>query len=269
MFIGFMTDLASTAVSFGEWMKLGLPLVVILTGLAWGVLTLVFPVDRQVLSGIDIASMKSQSEASIWHDHLALRALLLPVLALTLWIGFPQFGLAWSALLVAVVVFMPGIGVLRWEDASDFVPWDALILVAAGMAVGIAAYNTGAASYVGYRIFGSWVTAIPSFARDTLASWGTAILHVPFSSNSLMASISAPLLIPIGQAMDFSMWSFLAPSAMTSSLAFLFVTEGPTSILAFSAGRFSFLDYLRAGALMTLLTGPIVSVCTMLFASPG
>ena len=43
------------------------------------------------------------------------------------------------------------------------------------------------------------------------------------------------------------MWTIVAPAAFTSSLAFILVSEGPTTIIPYSSGYFSIKDMARAG----------------------
>jgi len=54
-------------------------------------------------------------------------------------------------------------------------------------------------------------------------------------------------------------WSVVAPAAFTSSLAFILVSEGPTTIIPYSSGYFSIRDMARAGVLMTVVAALCVA----------
>ena len=51
-----------------------------------------------------------------------------------------------------------------------------------------------------------------------------------------------------------------APAAFTSSLAFVLVSEGPTTIIPYSSGYFSIGDMARAGIAMTVGAAACVGV---------
>jgi sodium-dependent dicarboxylate transporter 2/3/5 len=59
-------------------------------------------------------------------------------------------------------------------------------------------------------------------------------------------------------------WSIVAPAAFTSSLAFILVSEGPTTIIPYSSGYFSIRDMARAGVYMTVLAAACVAVSVAL-----
>ena len=77
-------------------------------------------------------------------------------------------------------------------------------------------------------------------------------LHLLFSSNTVTASIIVPILVALATDLHLDVWSVVAPAAFTSSLAFILVSEGPTTIIPYSSGYFSIKDMARAGVLMTV-----------------
>ena len=119
----------------------------------------------------------------------------------------------------------------------------------------MAAHRSGLATYVAYLSLGNLA----------VTSWVTAAMHASFSSNTLTGSIMAPLVIPLAKALGTDVWATLAPAAFTSSLAFILVTEGPTSIIAHSSGYFGIKDFAEAGILMTVVAGLVVAVSLTVF----
>jgi sodium-dependent dicarboxylate transporter 2/3/5 len=59
-------------------------------------------------------------------------------------------------------------------------------------------------------------------------------------------------------------WSIAAPAAFTSSLAFILVSEGPTTIIPYSAGYFSIKEMAKAGIWMTLFAAVCVATSVAL-----
>jgi sodium-dependent dicarboxylate transporter 2/3/5 len=87
-----------------------------------------------------------------------------------------------------------------------------------------------------------------------------AALHLMFSSNTVTASIIVPILVALAKDLRLEPWAIVAPAAFTSSLAFILVSEGPTTIIPYSSGYFSIKDMARAGVWMTLAAAGCVAV---------
>ncbi|MFC2004769.1 SLC13 family permease [Chloroflexota bacterium] len=259
--IGFLSELAGINLAFGEWMIIGVPTALLLVPCGWLLLLLIFPPEMdEIPMGKDTIIKELKALGPLTSNPNQIKALCIPLLAIILWLGFPQMDMAWVSLGVCLLFFIPYIGFLDWKEAEGLTQWGGLVLVAAGLGLGMAAYRTGLANYVGYTALGSIIGPLPEFMRLAVTSWLTAIMHAFFSSNTLTGSIMAPIVIPFAQATGVDVWSTLAPAAFTSSLAFILVTEGPTSVIAHTSGYFTIKDFAKAGILMTMVAGLVVAI---------
>ncbi len=264
--IGFLSDLAGIELTFLDWMIGGVPTALLLVPCGWLVLLFVFPPEiEEIPIGKDAVADQLREMGPLTSHPTQLRALLVPAIAVVLWLGFPEMGIAWIGVSVSMLLFMPYIGFLKWEEAERSAQWGSIVLVAAGIGIGMAAYRTGLATYVAYAALGNLIGSLPEFLRFAVTSWVTALMHAAFSSNTLTGSIMTPLMIPFAEALEADLWTTLAPAAFTSSLAFLLVTEGPTSIIAHSSGYFSIKDFTKAGVLMTVVAGLVVAISLSVF----
>lgn len=264
--IAFLDEIAGIDLSFGEWMKVGVPTALLLVPCGWAILMLVFPPEIARVP-IDRDAVRDQlRELGPLRSHPdQIKAIVVPLIAIVLWLGFSDLGMAWIAIGASMLLFLPYVGFLKWSDAESNARWGSIILVAAGIGIGMAAHRSGLATYVAYLSLGNLVGALPEFMRLAVTSWVTAVMHASFSSNTLTGSIMAPLVIPLAKALGTDVWATLAPAAFTSSLAFILVTEGPTSIIAHSSGYFSIKDFAKAGILMTVVAGLVVAVSLTVF----
>ncbi len=255
--IGFLHNLAGVEISFLDWIRIGIPILVLLIPSAWLLLVWLFPPEiDQCMWSASSAGISPQLTGFTGNQ---LRTALLLVGAIVTWIVSPAGWSPWSALLFGVILFIPYIGFLRWQDAERAISWEALLVVAAGIEIGNAAYQSGLARYLAH-IFFAQILALPPFWRDMALSWATALIHALFSSNTVTGSIVAPLLIPLAQEFGLDAWRTMVPAAYSVSLAFLLVSEGPTSLIAYQTGYFSARDFTRAGLLLTLISGPILAL---------
>jgi sodium-dependent dicarboxylate transporter 2/3/5 len=256
--IGFLHNLANVEIGFLDWIRIGIPTLVVLIPCAWLLLVWLFPPEMEHCKLSASSAGISPQPGGLNSNQL--RTALLMSGAITIWIVSPAGWSSWSALLFGVILFTPYIGFLRWQDAERAISWEALLVVAAGIAIGNAAYQSNLARYLAHIFFAQMLVALPPFWRDIALSWATALIHALFSSNTVTGSIVAPLLIPLAQELKLDVWRTVAPAAYSVSLAFLLVSEGPTSLIAYQTGYFSARDFTRAGLLFTLITGPILAL---------
>jgi sodium-dependent dicarboxylate transporter 2/3/5 len=96
------------------------------------------------------------------------------------------------------------------------------------------------------------IASVPGLLQPFVIVLAVAGLHLLFSSNTVAASIIIPILVALATDLGLDPWSIVAPAAFTSSLAFILVSEGPTTVIPYASGYFSIKDMARAGVWMTL-----------------
>src|SRR5439155_896174 len=126
-----------------------------------------------------------------------------------------------------------------------------LLMIVAGRSLGLAVFDSGAARWLAWVLLGQ-ITSVPDPLRPFVIVLAVAGLHLLFSSNTVTASIIIPILVALASDLHLDSWTTVAPAAFTSSLAFILVSEGPTTIIPYSSGYFSIRDMAKAGILMTV-----------------
>ena len=138
------------------------------------------------------------------------------------------------------------------------------MLIVAGLSLGLAIFETGAARWLAQALLGQ-IGLVPGLLQPFVVVLGVAALHLLFSSNTVTGSIIMPILIALATDLGLGVWTLAAPAAFTSSLAFILVTESPTNVVPYSAGYFSIRDMARSGIWMTLAAAACVAVSVALF----
>lgn len=155
---------------------------------------------------------------------------------------------------VPVVSFLPitvfaAAGVLEDRDVRGF-PWDVLLLVTGGLALGVAVAETGLAQWlVGF-------VPVDSLGRFTVALVLTYLCTVlsNFMSNTAAANILVPLAAALGGETDPSL---VVPIAVGASAAMCLPISTPPNALAFASGQLATREFLRPGLLVGLLAPPL------------
>ena len=266
--IAQLKQLAGVDISFLRWMAYGVPASLLMVPLAWRLLLWLFPPEIQALPiqrrGRPAAAGRPGSAQSDRTPHaldlsrgdcrLAVRSAAGDVDRRPLRPAGRGGGAGRRAEL-----FLPGIRVMTWKEAEREIDWGGIMLIVAGLSLGLAVFESGAARWLAWVLLGQ-ITAIPDLLQPRVIVLAVAVLHMMFSSNTVTASIIMPILVALAKDLHLDPWTIVAPAAFTSSLAFILVSEGPTTIIPYSSGYFSIKDMAKAGILMTVAAAVCVAV---------
>ena len=153
-----------------------------------------------------------------------------------------------------LLLFLPGLRVLVWKEAQRDMDWGGVVLIVAGLSLGVMVFETGAARWLAQVMLGR-LADVPGVLQPFIIVLVVAALHMLFSSNTVTGAIIMPILIALAQDLGLDVWTIAAPAAFTSTLAFILVTESPTNVLPYSAGYFSIRDMAKVGIVMDLRGG--------------
>ena len=269
--IAYLRDLAGLDISFVEWMAYGVPAAVLMVPCAWYVLLRVFPpeIPRLSITEADIARDLAKLGRLTPVEH---KTLVVFAATIALWLTTPlvaevtggRVNLSMHAVALAggLALFLPGVNVLSWKTAQQDVQWGGILLIVAGLSLGVMVYETGAARWIGFGLLGQFAV-VPAVVQPFVVVLVVALLHMLFASNTVTGTIIMPILIALAQDIGVSVWTIAAPAAFTSSLAFILVTESPANVVPYSSGYFSIGDMARAGALMTVAAAVCVTIAVL------
>src|SRR6186713_361026 len=266
--IAQIKQLANVDISFTRWMLYGAPAAIVMVPLCWRLLLWLFPpeIDRLPFTADDVRErlrgLGSLSRAELWT--LATFSTVIAV-----WLATPVVS-AWTqgavnppveavALAGGLVLFLPGIRVMSWKEAERDIEWGGIMLIVAGLSLGLVVFNTGAARWLAWVLLGG-IVGVPTLLQPFVIVLAVCVLHLLFSSNTVAASIIVPILVALSRDLGLDVWTIVAPAAFASSLAFILVSEGPTTIIPYSSGYFSMKDMARAGIYMTVAAAGCVAV---------
>src|SRR6185369_2730693 len=185
------------------------------------------------------------------------RTLIVFATVVVLWL-FTPLPIEAVGLAGGVAMFLPGLRVLAWKEAEAQVEWGGVMLIVAGLSLGLVLFESGAARWLAWVLLGQ-ITSVPDALRPFVIVLAVAALHMLFSSNTVTATIIIPILVALATDLHLDPWMTVAPAAFTSSLAFILVSEGPTTIIPYASGYFSIRDMAKAGILMTIAAAACVA----------
>lgn len=171
--------------------------------------------------------------------------------------------LATAALIAALAMVLTGC--LTMDEAYESIDWKSIVLIAGMLPMATALDKVGFISEVAEQFTIAFGDANP---RITLA--GLFLLTAVFTqvlSNTATAVLLGPIALGIALRLDINPYSFLMGVAVAASMAFASPVASPTNTLVLSAGKYSFMDYVKVGVPLILLS-MIVTVIFLPFLFP-
>jgi len=136
------------------------------------------------------------------------------------------------------------------EQAYARVEWKAVILIACMLGLGAAMEHTGAAKYV--------AKVLLSLSKEVSAFWlltavfALSVLLTQPMSNQAAAIVVFPIAIQTALQAGLNPRTFAMMVAIAASCSYLTPLE-PSCLMVYGPGRYRFRDFVKVGALLTLL----------------
>ncbi len=250
-------------ITFIEWMIIGVPVSVLLTVMFWKVLLVKYKIKKETLS-LDFLQQETPQEEEYNEEDKIRKRIVLIVLATTLGLWLTS---QWTKIPVAAVSGIPivALTMLGIIDADDVrsLPWDTLMLVAGGLALGIAIQEQGLADY-----FISKISSVEvNFYLLLLLFSLTTVILSNFMSNTAATTILIPVgisLMSITEDIDPIILPFVI--GLSASCALLLPVSTPPNAIAYSTGLIKQSEF-RIGGFFVGLVGPILIITfTLLYA---
>ena len=149
---------------------------------------------------------------------------------------------------------------LTMEDAYRSISWSSIVLLAGMLPVADALEKTGGMDILVDTVVLGIGSAGP-YAMMTLLFFLTAGLSL-FLSNTASAVLIAPVAIQSALAMDVSPYTFAVVVLIGASAAFASPVASPVVTLVVEPGRYRFVDFMKIGTPLILLTYIVTLIVT-------
>jgi di/tricarboxylate transporter len=151
--------------------------------------------------------------------------------------------------------------VISADEAYRGLRPEILLLIAGMVVVGLSLQVSGLAEVATDALTGVVRRLGPYVALAVL--YGTTLVLTEFLSNAAVAVLLTPVAVALGQTMGVSPQPFLVAVMMAASAAFATPFGYQTNVLVYQLGRYRYLDFLRVGLPLNLITW-----VTAMFAIP-
>ncbi|WP_347709866.1 SLC13 family permease [Pasteurella multocida] len=252
-------------ISFLEWMMVGTLLALILLFIFWRVLVKKYEINKT--ESLDFSFLQETPAIHSNRVEFLHKIIVLVILAVTLfcWLMSKWIGIPVAAASGIPIVGLTITGVLSEKDIRQL-PWDTLMLVAGGLALGLAIEEQRIAAHFVEQISHIQVSFIMLLS---LFGFITVIL-----SNFMSNTAATTILIPMGVSLlamvggnDIHPMILPLVIGLSASCALFLPVSTPPNAIAFSTGLIKQSEFRLGGVIIGFL-GPILSMLWILAISP-
>ncbi len=234
-------------ISFGQWMLIMVPLVLVLLFIAWIVLKKFFPFTQKTIE------LNIQGDMS--HNWRTAVVGITFAVTILLWVMGKYVGVNSNTVAMLPIAIFAITGVITAKDLQK-IDWGVIWMVAGGFALGLALNGTGLAKVA--------IQAIPFGAWSPIVILVIAGLVCYFLSNFISNTATAALMIPIltvvceGMGEKLSVIggtsTMLIGIAVAASAAMTLPISTPPNAIAYSTGLIDQKDMAKTGIVVGFLT---------------
>lgn len=261
LLVRFMNETYGVQIGFGEWMLVGVPLVLVLLPACWLLLTRVlFPLRGSQISGGEAAI---QEEIRTLGPLSRAEVIVGTITALTAgaWIFQPLIAKSFTGVSDAVIAIAGALLLflvpvnwrrgefpLRWEQAERL-PWAVLILFGGGLSLANAVQETGLAEWIGQAFSGvsAWSVVLVVIIVTTVVVFLTELTSNTATAAAFLPVVAAhPLLLTV-------------PTAIAASCAFMMPVATPPNAIVYGSGRITNPQMARAGLTLNVISVVVIT----------
>ena len=248
--ISFIERLTGREISFAEWFRFGLPMVVVFLPIMAIYLWVVSDVDvpkERFISAAKAARQQRQSAGPLSRAQLEVVGVFAAVVAL--WLTQSSHGLNTGIVALGGAIVLFGLGRIEATDVNN-ISWPTLLTFGGGLTLGIFMVTSGTSDWLVTTLVGlrSWpeILAIAAVAL-------VALLLTTVASNTAAAATLIPLAVPLAAIIGVEPALLVIVVAIASSVDFALVIGTPPTMLAYSTELFSVREILRKGSVLDLV----------------
>ncbi len=260
MAAGFLKDMIGYEITFLGWMGFGLPITLLMVLIIWVVLLAIFPIEVEEISSLSIRR-KSLTEKGRLTMVVFIFSILLWVTGrlpepLAQALGWPGHGLSSSFVAGIIAVLLFASDIIDERDLGS-ANWSTLLLIGGGLSLGGALDVSGLVLRISdsLMLLTGGRPEIVTIAFVAVFGLGISI----FASNTTSAGILLPIVISLGSTTSVSPIILAVVVGISTSLDFMLPVGTPPNAIAYSTGKVSMRDMIKAGFALDVI-GAIITI---------
>lgn len=269
---GFIQDQAAIEISFLSWMKIGVPLALILLPIVWILLTrIIYKVNGLKVSASksflhklyqELGPMSPEEKrtmfvfvctALFWTFKEPLNRYVLPFE-----ISDTGIGILGGFMLFVVPSSKGSEKLLNWNDTHGL-PWSLLLMFGGGLSLASAIQSSGVSTWIGSSIveYKDWSPLI-----IILIVTSVTIFVTELTSNTATTATFLPIIFPIAVTLDMDPLLLLFPATLAASCAFMLPVATPPNAIVYGSARVTIPEMMKAGFWLNVISIFVITLLT-------
>lgn len=150
-----------------------------------------------------------------------------------------------AAVIIAAVLMVLTGCFKNVEEAYKTINWESIVLIGAMLPMSLALQKTGVSSFISEQLVSQLGGHSPILLLTGI--YLTTSVLTFFISNTATAVLLAPIALQSATAMNTSPYPYLLAVAVSASMCFASPFSTPPNALVMTAGRYTFMDYVKVG----------------------
>jgi len=279
------------AVTFVEWLKIGLPFTIIFVPIMWFYMVkFALPTKGQIIENADAIIREETRKLGKMKRGEAMILVVFVITAL-LWTFRSDINLGsftvrgWASLLgveqfvhdstiamaMGILCFIlpvdrkKSIALLDWKHAKE-APWGILLLFGGGFAIAAGFSESGLTDWVGMQLAVLQGVPIPVLIAG-IALIMTFLTEV--TSNTASTQMMLPVLVATAGALKVNVLMLMLPATIAASCAFMLPIGTPPNAIVFASGRVRLDQMAKIGFLLNLITVLFITLFIYFWVVPA
>jgi len=274
--VALMRELAGIDITFVEWLKVGVPFVIVLLPLSVFVLNKMFKVGEVSLGdtsliGNELKALGPMSKAEKITTVYLIFAIGGFIFRAQLSKIFPFLTDEGFAVLIGVVLFIipvdfkKGIFLMDSKTAIREISWSTFLLLGGALSLGHIFSKAGIAEWIASGL--GFLEALPEIAIILVVALLVSVI-TEACSNFVVASAFLPAIYGIAVQLGIEPMLLMMTVTLSASFAYMMPTGTPTNAIAFGSGFIDIKDMIKGGFAIKVLSIAIFPIVMYFIAAP-
>ncbi|NEU29466.1 DASS family sodium-coupled anion symporter [bacterium LRH843] len=271
-------ELFGAEISFGGWMLIAVPIVVLLLFFTWIYLgRFAFKMSiKELPGGKELIQKERTALGQMTFEEKVVGAVF--TFAAFMWITrdfiwvniFPSLKDGMIAVVAAALLFtIPtskkfGVRILEWKDSKE-IPWGVLLLFGGGLAIAKGFRESGLSEWIGTQL-----TVLDGLNLLLIITLSTVLVLAltEITSNTATATMMMPILAALAFSLNIHPFALMIPAAMAANCAFMLPVGTPPNAIIFGTGKLRIIEMVRVGFIINIFV-LILIILTVYFLLPA
>lgn len=253
---------AQVGLSFSDWLKFGIPTVILMLPMMLLALYWYFKPDLSAQCKLDVEEQKLTFQGKL--------TLVIFLATVCCWIfsvplakalgGITQFD---TIVALGTVVLLAGLGLVGWKKIESTTDWGVLILFGGGLTLSAVLKSTGTSVFLAHwmtDIFGSTHMSLFVFAVIAFV-----VMLTEFASNTASAALLVPVFAAIAEALGVSPVMLSVLIGIAASCAFMLPVATPPNAIVYGSGHIKQSEMVRVGMIVNFLSMIVLGIIAHTF----